>query len=88
MTTTVRLQIALLFYTSINVVIFTAAVYASTLFPPLLPQAGFWIGAITALGMFVTFPLAWCVGACLPSIWHDRLVARQSPLSHVPSREI
>ena len=88
MSTTARLQIALLFYTTVNVVIFTAAVYASTLFPPLLPQAGFWIAAITAVGMFMTAPLAWCVGACLPSAWHVKLVAQQSPLSHAPTREV
>jgi hypothetical protein len=88
MSTTVRLQIALLFYTTVNVIIFTVAVYASTLFPPLLPHAGFWIGAFTAVGLFVTAPLAWCVGACLPSAWHDKLVAQQSPLSHAPTREV
>lgn len=88
MTTTVRLQIALLFYTSVNIVIFTAAVYAATLFPPLLPHAGFWIAAITAIGLFVTAPLAWCLGACLPSIWHDKLIAQQSPLSNAPTRDV
>ena len=88
MSTTARLQIALLFYTSVNVVIFTAAVYAATMFPPMLPHAGFWIAAITAVGMFATAPLAWWVGACLPSIWHDKLVAQPSPLARAPSREI
>ena len=38
MTTAVRLQIALLFYTSVNIAVFTAAVYAATMFPPLLPM--------------------------------------------------
>ena len=88
MSTTVRLQIALVFYTTVNIVIFTGAVYAATMFPPLLPHAGFWIAAITAIGMFATFPLAWCVGACLPAIWHDKLVTQPSPLAHAPSREI
>lgn len=88
MTTGVRLQIALLFYTSVNIVVFTAAVYAATMFPPLLPEAGFWIAAITGVSLFVTAPLAWCLGACLPSAWHYRLVARQSPLSRTPTRPV
>lgn len=88
MTTGVRLQIALLFYTSVNIVVFTAAVYAATMFPPLLPEAGFWIAVMTGLSLFVTAPLAWCLGACLPSAWHDRLIARQSPLSRAPTRPI
>lgn len=87
MTTGVRLQIALLFYTSVNIVVFTAAVYAATMFPPLLPEAGFWIAVMTGLSLFVTAPLAWCLGACLPSAWHDRLIARQSPLSRAPTRQ-
>ena len=41
---------------------------------------------MTGLSLFVTAPLAWCLGACLPSAWHDRLIARQSPLSRAPSR--
>lgn len=88
MTTEVRLQIALLFYTTVNIGIFTAAVYAATLFPPLLPQAGFWIGAMTAAGLFVAAPLAWWLGARAPALWHDRLVARQSPLARAPTREV
>jgi len=47
-----------------------------------------WISAFTALGMFATAPLAWWVGACLPSIWHDKLVAQPSPLAQAPSREV
>jgi hypothetical protein len=87
MMTGARLQIALLFYTSVNIVVFTAAVYAATMFPPLLPEAGFWIAGMTGLSLFVTAPVAWCLGACLPSTWHDRLIARQSPLSRAPTRQ-
>lgn len=86
MTTAVRLQIALLFYTTFNIVVFTAAVYAATLFPPLLPQAGLFIAAVTAVSMVVSAPVAWRVGACLPNAWHDRLVARPSSLARAPSR--
>ena len=88
MTTAVRMQIAILFYTSVNAVIFTGAVYAATMFPPLLPHAGFWIGAITAAGMLVTAPIAWFIGICLPSVWNDRLIARPSPLAQAPTRDV
>lgn len=88
MTTGIRLQIALLFYTTVNIIVFTAAVYAATMFPPLLPNAGLWIAAITGVSLVVTAPLAWCVGACLPRVWHDRLIARPSPLSRAPSRQV
>lgn len=88
MKSAVRMQIAILFYTTANILIFTAAVYAATLFPPLLPHAGFWIGAITAVGMMVTAPLAWFIGVCVPTVWNDRLIAQQSPLARAPSREI
>jgi len=88
MTPNVRLQIALLFYTTVNIVVFTAAVYAAAMFPPLLPHAGFWIAAITGVGLVVTAPLAWWVGAALPPVWNNRLIARQSPLSRVPSRNV
>ena len=88
MTTAVRLQIALLFYTTFNIAVFTAAVYAATLFPPLLPNAGFWIAVITGVGLFVSAPVAWCIGACLPNAWHDRLIARPSPLARAPTRQV
>jgi hypothetical protein len=88
MTTGIRLQITLLFYTTVNIIVFTAAVYAATMFPPLLPNAGFWIAAITGVSLFVTAPVAWCLGACLPRAWHHRLIARPSPLSRVPTREV
>jgi hypothetical protein len=88
MATGIRLQIALLFYTSVNIVVFTAAVYAATLLPPLLPHAGLCIAAITGASLLVTAPVAWCVGAFLPPAWHDRLVARPSPLARAPSRQV
>ncbi|MFA6265211.1 MAG: hypothetical protein WC670_05790 [Pseudolabrys sp.] len=88
MKTGTRVQIALMFYSSFCVVVFTAAVYAATLFPPLVPNAGFWIAGLTALGMFAGAPLAWLVGKALPREWYGPLVARQSPLAHEPAREI
>ncbi|MBI1204393.1 MAG: hypothetical protein GC182_17980 [Rhodopseudomonas sp.] len=87
MTTGIRTQIALLFYTTFNVVVFTAAVYATSLFPPLTSNADFWIAAIMATSLVFSAPVAWCLGACLPHEWHDKLLAKRSPLSHAPSRE-
>jgi hypothetical protein len=82
-----RLQISLLLYTTFNIVVFTAAVYATSLFPPLARSADFWVAAIMAASLIVSAPVAWCVGACFPREWHDKIVARRSPLSHAPSRE-
>jgi len=88
MTSLARVQIALLFYSCFCVVCFTAAVYAATMFPPLVPNAGLWIAGLTAAGMFIGAPLAWLVGKALPREWHSPLVARQSPLAHEPAREV
>jgi len=83
-----RKQIALLFYTTFNIVVFTAAVYAATIFPPLAPHAGFWIAVIMAVSLVASAPVAWCLGACLPTTWHDKLIAKRSPLSQAPARDI
>lgn len=88
MTTGHRTQIALLFYSTFNVIAFTAAVYATSLFPPLTPNAGFWLGAIMTVSLIVSAPIAWRLGALLPRELHGKLVARQSPLSHAPARDI
>lgn len=88
MTTGIRAQIALLFYSTFNIIVFTAAVYATSLFPPLTAHAGFWIAAIMAVSLLASAPVAWCLGACLPREWHDKLLAKRSPLSHAPAREI
>ncbi|WP_137044588.1 hypothetical protein [Pseudolabrys sp. FHR47] len=83
-----RVQIALLFYTTFNIVMFTAATYAGTLFPPLVPHTGLVIACMMALGLIGGLPLAWAVGNALPRDWHQGLIARQSPLAHEPAREI
>ncbi len=87
MTIGIRAQIALLFYSTINVVVFTAAVYAVSMFPPLTPNAGFWMMAIMATSFVVTAPIAWCVGACLPAEWRKDILAEPSPLASAPTRE-
>jgi len=83
-----RGQIALLFYSTFCIVVFTAAVYAAALFPPLTAHAGWWIAGITIAGMAIGAPLAWTVGRVWPHAWREGLIARQSPLAHEPGREI
>lgn len=88
MKTGTRVQIALLFYTTFNILMFTAATYAATLFPPLVPYAGLVITGIMAIGMIGGLPLAWLVGKALPHGWQRGLVAQPSPLAYKPSRDI
>lgn len=83
-----RAQITLLFYSTINLIVFTAAVYAVTMFPPLTPNAGLWLMGIMAASLIVTAPIAWCVGACFPASWRKPIVAEPSPLAKAPTRSV
>jgi hypothetical protein len=84
-----RAQIALLVYTTVNIILFTAAVYAVTIFPPLEQDAGFWLTAIVTVCLVVTAPLAWCLGRCiLPETWRKKVLAEQSPLAGEPSKTV
>jgi hypothetical protein len=83
-----RARIALLFYSTINVVLFTAGVYAVTMFPPLTPDAGFWLAVFTGAGLVVTAPVAWCVGRCVPEAWRKKIMAEPSPLASAPTRTV
>jgi hypothetical protein len=84
-----RAPIALLFYTTVNIIIFTAAVYAVAIFPPLGQNAGFWLAVIVGAGLVVTAPLAWCVGGCLlPAAWRKDVLAEPSPLASEPTRHV
>jgi dipeptide/tripeptide permease len=89
MTIKARTQIALLFYTTVNIILFTAAVYAVTIFPPLERNAGFWLGLFIAASLIVTAPMAYCLGKCvLPDAWHKKVLAEPSPLAREPSRPV
>jgi hypothetical protein len=88
LSTSGRAQVALLFYTTVNLVLFTAAVYAVTMFPPLERHAGFWLGAFTAAALIVTAPAAWCLAACWPAAWRSKLIAEPSPLAQEPTRPV
>jgi hypothetical protein len=88
LSTSGRAQVALLFYTTVNLVLFTAAVYAVTMFPPLERHAGFWLAAFTAAALIVTAPAAWCLAACWPAAWRRKLIAEPSPLAREPTRPV
>jgi hypothetical protein len=82
-------QLALLFYTTVNVIVFTAAVYAVTIFPPLERDAGFWLAVFMAASLIVTAPFAWCLGKCmLPEAWRKKILAEPSPLAGEPTRPV
>jgi len=89
MTLKARCQLGLLFYTTLNIVVFTAAVYAVSIFPPLQKDAGFWLAAFTIGSLIVTAPIAWCIGGCrLPEAWRKKIVAEPSPLAGEPTRSV
>jgi hypothetical protein len=86
--TQARARVALLFYSTINVVTFTAAVYAVTLFPPLTPDAGFWLAVFTGASLLLTAPVAWAIGRIVPEAWRRRIMPEPSPLARAPSRPV
>ena len=89
MTIKARTQLSLLFYTTVNIILFTAAVYAVTIFPPLEKNAGFWLTVFIVASLIVTAPLAWCFGKCvLPEAWRKKVLAESSPLSREPTRSV
>jgi hypothetical protein len=89
MTLKARCQLGLLFYTTLNLIVFTAAVYAVAIFPPLEPNAGFWLAVFVGASLIVTAPVAWCIGGCrLAAAWRKDVLAEPSPLASEPTRPI
>lgn len=84
----VRAQIALLIFTTLNVAVFTVAVYAVMMSPALNAHAGLWLTVAMAVSVLITAPLAWCASSCFPTGWRKKIVAERSPLAHEPSRPI
>lgn len=81
-----RAQIALLLFTTLNVAVFTVAVYIVMLSPTLNEHAGFWLTLTMAASVLITAPLAWCAASCCPVGLRKKIVAERSPLSDAPSR--
>ena len=82
-----RAQIALLFYSTLNVAVFTVVVYVVMLAPTLNERAGFWIAVSMAASLIVTAPIAWCLATCLRSdYWRKKMVAERSLLADAPTR--
>jgi hypothetical protein len=81
-------RVALLFYTSINIVLFTGAIYAVSLFPPLTANAGLWLALIVGACLLITAPVAWCIGRCWPAEWRKQILAEPSPLAGAPTRPV
>jgi len=83
-----RAQIALLLYSTLNVVLFTAGVYVVMLSPTLNAYAGFWLAGIVAASVIVTAPIAWGLAPRLNAdYWRKKMLANPSPLASAPTRE-
>lgn len=82
----VRAQIALLFFTTLNIAAFTAIVYVVMLSPELLNDAGYWIIVGMLASVAVTAPLAWALAPYVSEKWQKKLLAKRSPLDRVTAR--
>lgn len=83
-----RTQIALLIYTSLNVLLFTVAVYAVMMSVTLNAHAGFWLTAFVAVSLVVTAPLAWALAPRIRPDWQKKVAAVPSPLAHLPGNPV
>ena len=80
-----RAQLALLFFTTLNIAAFTAIVYVAMLSPELLNDAGYWIVGGMLASVLITAPLSWALAPYITEKWRKRLLARPSPLARVSS---
>lgn len=82
----VRAQVALVFFTTLNVAVFTVAVYIVMLSPTLNDHAGYWL-IVSMLGSAaITWPLCWALAPRVNGKLKKKIVAEPSPLAHEPSR--
>lgn len=81
-----RAQIALLLFTTLNVAVFTAAVYIVMLSPTLNEHAGFWLILSMVGSALITAPLSWLLAPRVNGKLRKKIVAERSPLSDAPSR--
>lgn len=84
----VRAQIALLFFTTLNVAVFTVVVYIVMLSPTLGDHAGYWMIFAMFGSMLITAPLCWLIAPRVNGKLRKKIVAERSPLANAPSRPI
>jgi hypothetical protein len=84
----VRAQVALVFFTTLNVAVFTVAVYIVMLSPTLNVHAGYWLIVSMVGSALVTGPLCWALAPRVNGKLRRRIVAEPSPLAHKPTRSI
>ncbi len=84
----VRAQVALVFFTTLNVAVFTVAVYIVMLSPTLNAHAGYWLIVSMIGSALLTAPLCWALAPRVNGKWKKRIVAERSPLAHEPTRSI
>lgn len=84
----VRAQIALLLYTTLNIAVFTVALYVVMPSPTLNEHAGLWLTVTMIASLLVTAPLCWMVAPHINGKWRKKIVAQRSPLATTPTRPI
>ncbi|WP_162826809.1 hypothetical protein [Pseudolabrys taiwanensis] len=84
----IRAQVAMLFFTTLNVAVFTVVVYVVMLSPTLNVHAGYWMLFSMIGSALITAPLCWLVAPRVSGKLRKRLVAERSPLSDAPSRPV
>lgn len=84
----VRAQIAMLFFTTLNVAVFTVAVYVVMLSPTLNAHAGYWLLSGMIASLLITAPFCWLVAPRVGGKLRKKIVAERSPLSRAPSRPV
>lgn len=84
----IRAQVALVFFTTLNVAVFTVAVYVVMLSPALNVHAGYWLIVSMLASTVVTAPLCWALAPRVRPSLRNKVVAVRSPLADAPSRPV
>lgn len=82
----IRAQIATLFFTTLNVAVFTIVIYVVMLSPALNEHAGYWILVSMAGSALITAPLCWLLAPRVGGKLRRKLVAKRSRFAEAPSR--
>lgn len=81
-----RAQVALVFFTTLQVAVFTVAVYVVMLSPTLNVHAGYWLTVSMIASGLLSAPLCWALAPKVNGKLRKKIVAKTSPLAHEPSR--